>query len=110
MIKLDKLVLLQAAFACVAIGYLLLSIWRLQATGTALSAAEPGTSLTAFVVYSLALLLPRYGFLRSYRLAMLVALLLFGGGVIGNILRHLDSGLEHYASFLAFATAEAINA
>ncbi len=111
MIALVKLLRLQVVFACLALGYLALSLWRLQVTGEALSAANIFPSMAAFVAYCLALLLPRYGYYRSYRGAMLVAVLIFGGGgVIGNIANYLDSGLEQYASLLAFAIAVAINA
>lgn len=45
-----------------------------------------------------------------YRISMLPALVLFGGGgVIGNIDRYLNSGLAEYASFAAWAVAVAIN-
>ena len=41
---------------------------------------------------------------------MIFALLFFGGGgVIGNIARYIQSGLEQYAGFMAFAVAVAIN-
>ena len=39
------------------------------------------------------------------------AILFFGvGGVIGNIVRYMDSGLEDYSSFTALVAAVAINA
>ncbi len=111
MIALANLVRLQAIYACVAIAYLALSLWRLQSTGEALSAVTIGPSMAALFVYWFSLLLPRYGFIRSYRGVMLVALLIFGGGgVIGNIVRYMDSGLEHYASLPAFVIAVSINA
>ena len=111
LMSLRTLTILQAAYAFLAIGYLLLSFWRLQATGEALSAAPAGPAIAMLSVYLLALLLPHYGYLRGYQVAMLVFLVLVcGGGVIGNIARYLDSGLEHYVSFIAFACAVAINA
>lgn len=110
MMKLPTLVALQAAYACTAFAYLLFSEWRLQATGEALSAVPTGSSMVLFACYSLALLLPRFGFERSYRIVMVIAVLLFcGSGVIGNMIRFLQSGLDQYASFLAFIIAIVIN-
>lgn len=110
MIKLRRLIILQAIFACASLCYLLLSLWRLQSTGEALSAAAIGPSIAFFVAYSLALGLPHFGFERIYRATMIFALLFFGGGgVIGNIARYLASGLEQYSSFSAFLIAVAIN-
>ena len=110
MIKLSKLLFLQLSFALIAVGYLLLSAYRLQVTGQALSAAPILPAITIFVFYCGCLLLPRIGMIKSYRFAMVVAIVLFGGGgVMGNIMRYMDSGLEQYATFLAFVIAVAIN-
>jgi len=63
-----------------------------------------------FVPYCGLLLLPRVGMIKGYRVAMVVAIVLMGGGgVVGNIMRYMDSGLEHYATFSAFVIAVAIN-
>lgn len=110
MIKQPTLIALQACYACTGLAYLLLSEWRLQATGEALSAVPTGSSMVLFTCYSLTLLLPRFGFEQSYRVAMVIAVLLFcGSGVIGNTVRFLQSGLDHYASILAFTIAVVIN-
>lgn len=93
-----------------AVTYLLLSAYQLQVTGRALSAAPALPAISLFVVYCGSLWLPRMGMIKGYRLAMVVAIILFGGmGVIGNILRYLDSGLEQYSTLLAFIIAIAIN-
>jgi hypothetical protein len=110
MIKLSRLLSLQVSFAFMAVTYLLLSAYQLQVTGRALSAAPALPAISLFVVYCGSLWLPRMGMIKGYRLAMVVAIILFGGmGVIGNILRYLDSGLEQYSTFLAFIIAIAIN-
>ena len=110
MIKLSKLLFLQLSFALIAVGYLLLSAYQLQVTGQALSAAPILPSITIFVFYSGCLLLPRIGMIKSYRFTMVVAIVVCGGGgVIGNIMRYMDSGLEQYSTFLAFVIAVAIN-
>ena len=110
MIKLSRLLALQISFAIIAVGYLLLSAYQLQVTGQALSAAPALPAISLFVVYCSSLWLPRLGMIKGYRLAMLVAIVVFGGmGVIGNILRYLGSGLEQYSTLLAFIIAVAIN-
>lgn len=62
MMQLPTLLALQAFYASMALAYLLLSEWRLQATGEALSAVSTGSSMVLFACYSLTLLLPRLGF------------------------------------------------
>lgn len=110
MIKLPRLIFLQLSFALIAVSYLLFSAYRLQVTGQALSAAPVLPAIALFVFYCGSLFLPRIGMINSYRLAMLVAIVLFGGlGVVGNITRYMDSGLEQYATFSAFVIAVAIN-
>jgi hypothetical protein len=110
LIRLSKLVRLQALFATLSLTYLLVSAVRQQITGEPLSAAAIGPSILMFLFYCGALFLPRFGKLGWYRTSMLPALVLFGiGGVIGNIARYLDSGLAEYASFFAWAIAVAIN-
>ena len=71
MIRLYRLVVLQAVFACASISYLLFSAWRLHTTGEALSAAAIGPSIGLFIAYSLALSLPRFGFEHTYRIAII---------------------------------------
>jgi len=110
MIKLSKLLFLQLSFAIIAVSYLLFSAYQLYTTGEALSAAPIPYSIITFVLYCCCLLLPRVGMIKGYRLAMVVAIVLFGGGgVVGNVMRYMDSGLEHYATFLAYVIAVAIN-
>ena len=110
MIKLSTLLFLQLSYALIAVGYLLLSTYRLQVTGQALSAAPILPAIIMFVPYCGLLLLPRVGMIKGYRFAMVVAsVLMGGGGVVGNIMRYMDSGLEHYATFSAFVIAVAIN-
>jgi hypothetical protein len=110
MIKLSRLLFLQLSFALIAVSYLILSAYRLQVTGQALSAAPALPAITLFVFYCGCLLLPRIGMIKAYRFSMFLAIVLFGGiGVIGNVMRYMDSGLEKYATFSAFAIAVAIN-
>ncbi|QJF51961.1 hypothetical protein [Roseobacter ponti] len=111
MIDLSKLILLQYVFAAASLTYLSVS-WVLQATtGEPLSAAAIIPSILMFVVYAAVLYLARAGRIGLYRIMMILAILLFGfGGVVGNITRYLQTGLEFYAGFGAWATAVAINA
>lgn len=111
MIKLSLLLRLQAIFAAASLIYLVLSAIRSHVTGEPLSAAAIGPSIAMFVTYIGCLFLPKIGQIRWYRIAMVVAVILFGGGgVIGNVTRYLDSGLTQYAGFGAWAAAVAINA
>lgn len=108
--KLRTLVSLQAVFAFASVTYLLLSAWRLNEKGEALSAAAIVPSLILFGLYSASLFLVRLPKLIWYRIAMGLAILFFGGGgVVGNIVRYMDTGLEQYANFSAWALAVTIN-
>lgn len=110
MIKLKKLVILQVIFAVASVSYLLISAWIEHKTGEPLSAAPMVPSLVLFALYGFGLYLAKLPKKLMYRIAMGLAILAFGGGgVVGNILRYMDSGLEHYASFTAYVTAVAIN-
>ncbi|MDX2421176.1 MAG: hypothetical protein QNK43_00740 [Amphritea sp.] len=110
MISLSLLVRLQACFAALSLTYLLASAGRQYITGEPLSAAAIGPSIVLFIAYCGALCFPRIDKVNWYRISMLPALVLFGGGgVIGNIDRYLNSGLAEYASFAAWAVAVAIN-
>ncbi len=111
MLKLSLLLKLQAIFAAASLAYLIVSAIRFQIAGAPLSAAAIGPSIAMFVTYVGCLFLPKIGQIGWYRAAMVVAIILFGGGgVIGNVTRYLDSGLAHYAGVGAWAVAVAINA
>ncbi len=108
--SLHRLVRLQYIFALASVTYLLVSWWRKETLGEALSAAPIGASILMFIVYAVCLQLARLPKTLWYRLAMGVAVVLFGGGgVIGNIWRYLQDGLDEYASFGAFIIAVSIN-
>lgn len=110
MTRLRTLIGLQIVFATLSLSYLLVSAWRLQTTGEALSAAAIGPSIVMFLAYLACLALPHFGRIGWYRISMVIAVILFGGGgVIGNIVRYLDSGLDNYASVPAWAVAVGIN-
>ena len=109
--SLSVLLRLQALFAAASITYLVASLIRQQTTGEPLSAAAIGPSIVMFIAYLGILVLPRMGRVGWYRIGMIPALLLFGGGgVIGNVVRYLDSGLAQYASVTAWSVAVGINA
>jgi hypothetical protein len=108
--RLQTLIMLQASFAAASLGYLFISAWRQSTTGEPLSAAPLVPSILLFVLYGACLLLPRFGRIGWYRIAMFPAIVLFGGGgVVGNVLRYVEGGLEQYATFGAWALAVAIN-
>lgn len=110
MITLKNLVKLQGVFAIMSLAYLFISLWRQQTMGEALSAAAIVPSILMFIVYLGCLLFPRLDQVKLYRVAMVLAIVLFGGGgVIGNVMRYFDSGLADYASFTAWAIAVMIN-
>lgn len=109
--KLRTLLILQAIFAAMALAFLFTSAWYLNTTGKGLSAAAIVPSIAMFVVYSACLLLPRFGALGWYRIAMAVAIVLFGvGGVVLNVVNYVQNGLRDFASFEVFLIAVAINA
>ncbi|KUJ83189.1 hypothetical protein AVO45_18575 [Ruegeria marisrubri] len=111
MLALPKLLRLQAVFAAMAIGFLIASGIRASWVGAPLSAADVPSSITLFVRYSACLFLPRYGEIGWYRIAMIPALVAFGGGgVIGNVVNFSQNGLASYASLPVFFVAIAINA
>lgn len=110
-LPLSSLLRLQWLFAALAVGFLIASAVREGLTGAPLSAANIPLSISLFVLYAGSLTLPRGGRVGWYRLAMIPALLFFGGGrVIGNVLRLVESGLAFYASTPAFLVAVGINA
>ncbi|WP_204113194.1 hypothetical protein [Shimia biformata] len=110
MLELRTLLRLQTVFAALSLGYLVISLLRREMTGEALSAAAIGPSIAMFIAYLGVLYIGKIGKVDWYRLGMIPALVLFGGGgVIANVLRFMDSGLENYASNSAFAVAVAIN-
>ena len=109
-IKLRTLVVLQILFAVASVSYLLISLWIENETGEPLSAAPMGLSLSLFALYSLSLLLSSRQNKLMYRIAMGIAVVVFGGGgVLANILRYMDSGLDQYASFTTYVIAVSIN-
>ena len=110
MLALSRLLLLQSIFAAAYLTYLVVSLVRRETTGEALSAAAIGPSIAMFVAYLGVLWLGRAGHVGWYRIGMIPALILFGGGgVAGNILRYFQSGLENYANVSAFLVAVLIN-
>lgn len=85
MLNVHRLLVLQWSFAA---AYLLVSALRLNIQGEALSAAPLLPSLLMFVAYCACLFLPKKGKLVGYRVSMVIAIVLFGGGgVVGNIAR-----------------------
>lgn len=111
MLTLRSLIVLQTSFAAASLAYLFTSVIRTKLTGEPLSAAPLLPSVLMFIGYIGCLYLPRIGKIGWYRVSMVVAIVLFGGGgVIGNVMRYLDSGLAQYATFGAWLVAVAINA
>ena len=111
MLKLSLLLKLQGLFAAAAIAYLLASGIREQTMGTPLSVAPVVQSILIFCVYIGCLFLPSIGRIGWYRVAMVPAILAFGGGgVIGNIVTYFSGGEASYASFGAWVVAVGINA
>lgn len=110
MMGLQSLIRSQVVFATLSLSYLVASLLQRETTGEALSAAAIWPSILMFLVYLACLTLPRFGKVGWYRIAMIPALVLFGaGGVIGNIVRYLDSGLENYDSVKAWVAAVGVN-
>lgn len=109
--KIRTLTILQFLFALASVTYLLVNAWRVHLEIEPLSPAPIALSLILFGLYTMSIFLVRLKSKIWYRIAMGCAILFFGGGgVIGNIMRYMDSGLEQYASFSALALAVSINA
>jgi hypothetical protein len=109
-LNIRTLLSFQLSFALASVTFLGVSAWREATMGAPLSAAPILPSILMFVVYAACLLLPRFSRLTWYRIAMAFAVLTFGGGgVIGNIARYVESGIQHYASFEMWLLAVAIN-
>ncbi|WP_209598153.1 hypothetical protein [Ruegeria sp. HKCCSP351] len=110
MLSLNRLLLLQSIFAAASLTYLVVSLIRRETTGEALSAAAIAPSIAMFIAYLGILWLGRSEHIGWYRIGMIPALILFGGGgVAGNVLRYFQSGLENYAGVPAFLIAVLIN-
>lgn len=110
MIPLERLIRFQTVFAVASLLYLSVSLIRREATGEALSAAAIGPSMLMFIAFLGVLWLGHIGHVGWYRIGMIPALFLFGGGgVVGNAMRYFESGLDNYASFSAFLIAIGIN-
>jgi hypothetical protein len=108
--KLRTLLTLQALYPLMAIAYLLASFWQVRSGGVQFSTASPLANLPIFVLYAACLLLAVYGKDGLYRIAMAAAVLaLAPGGVFMNIFNYLQTGLEGYSSFAAWAIGTAIN-
>lgn len=109
--KLRVLIGLQVAFAVMALVFLLISGGYAYTTGKVLSAAQIIPSIIMFLIYSGCLLLPRFGRVGWYRIAMAIAIIpLGGGGVVMNIMNYLQNGLSDFSSFEIFLVAVGINA
>lgn len=108
--RLRLLLMFQALYAVMAIGYLLASYWQVRSGGVQFSAAAPLANILLFAVYAGCLLLGVYGWHGPYRIAMAAAILIFAtGGVVMNILNYAMTGLAGYSSFAAWAIGVAIN-
>lgn len=108
--RLGTLLLLQAAYAILAIAFLLVSIWRSHTYGAPLSPAPIPVSITAFIVYSATLLLAKFDRLTWYRIAMAFWVVLMGSsGVIGNAMNFIQTGTEGYSSLGGWIAAIGIN-
>ena len=92
-LTLTVLLRLQWLFAALAIGFLIASGISAWVAGAPLSAAPVLPSMALFALYAASLILPRIGRIGWYRLAMIPALVFFGGGgVIGNIVNFVERG------------------
>jgi hypothetical protein len=108
--RLTTLLVLQGVYAAMSLAFLFASGWSVWTTGEPLSAAPVIPSIVMFLVYSGCLLLPRFGKIRWYRVAMAIAIVPFGiGGVLMNILNYAQHGLRDYSSFAIWLIAVGIN-
>jgi hypothetical protein len=108
--KLRTLLTFQALYPLMAIGYLLASYWQVRSGGVQFSTASPLANMPLFAVYAACLLFGVYGMHGLYRSAMAAAILMFAtGGVALNIANYVQTGLDGYSSFAAWAIGTAIN-
>lgn len=94
--KLKTLLPLQALVAAASLTVLAIVAWRAGVPGAALSAAPASPSMASIGSYGACLLLPPASRTGWYRLGLVVAILVFGGGgVLGKCrqLRAVGSAL-----------------
>ncbi|PWJ38523.1 hypothetical protein [Sediminitomix flava] len=110
MIPLRKLVQRQFAFAVFASLYLLGSLVHEHFRSVAFIQSPVLPSFIILAVYTLSLLLSKKVNKKWYRIAMIPAILFFGGlGVVGNLILFMNSGLAYYSSYNMWLIALGIN-
>jgi hypothetical protein len=102
--------MLQCLYPAMAIAYLAVSYLQVRSGGAQLSRAPPLPAMGLFVVYAACLLFGVYRKHMPYRIAMGAAIpALAYGGVLMNIVNYVQTGLDGYSSFAAWAIGTAIN-
>jgi len=108
-ITLKTLLRLQCVYACLGIGYNVLSYLAVLSGGRAFSDTAPLTGGLSLALYALCLIPGFFGKISVYRVLMGLAIVVFGyGGIIKHLLNY-PGGLDHYVSMTAFVLAIGIN-
>lgn len=107
--RLKRLLTLQLVYLILGIGYNAVSYVAVLMGRPRFSATDPITGAVSMAVYGLFLVPGALRWLKTYRVLMLVALLVFGyGGVVKHIL-NLISDPSLYSSIWAWGAAVGIN-
>ncbi|MBN1572253.1 MAG: hypothetical protein JW984_03535 [Deltaproteobacteria bacterium] len=107
--RLKGLLTLQLVYMILGIGYNAVSYGAVLTGRPRLSATEPVAGAVSMAVYGLFLIPGALRWLKTYRVLMLIALLVFGyGGVVKHIL-NLISDPSLYSSIWAWGAAVGIN-
>ncbi len=110
MIGLKKLIVLQLLFVILTLVFAWINISEIQQSGKSLTASPILPTLIMIFAYLGSLFLAALNNKLWYRATMLIAILIFGvGGVLGNIVGFLLTGMKFYTSIWTWAITVIIN-
>ena len=108
-ITVTTLLNLQLVYCILGVGYNVVSFIKLKTGGQQLSSTSPVSGATFMSVYGLCLIIGYAGFYGSYRVAMVICLIIFGyGGIIKHFIDY-SRNPEGYSSKTAWLSAIGVN-
>lgn len=107
--RLKRLLTLQLVYLILGIGYNAVSYGAVAMGKPRLSTTEPVTGAISMAIYGLFLIPGALRWIKTYRVLMVIAVLVFGyGGVVKHII-NLINDPSLYSSIYAWGAAVAIN-